>query len=379
MKIEQPSARGGTAAGAVPPREGAPDRPYNRVPFYNELHRGKRHLAMDLARPEGRELYLELVAGTDIVIENFSPSVMANLGIDYTDIQQVKPDIILISMPAFGKTGPYANRGSYGPGIDAMSGLAHLSGYSDRGPGKPANFYCDQNAGVTAAFSAMAAVRHRRRTGDGQYIELSMLEGELQLLAPALIDAAMNGRDQMRIGNRHAWLAPYGIYRCTGDDAWVAISVEDDEQWTSLCAVIGQDGLARDDRLSTAEGRHQRQDEIDPLIEQWTAQRDHLEAQALLQAAGVPAGAVLDVAEVHADPQLKHRGSLEFADHPEMGRFPHTRTAWRSRRGNHGVSGPGPTYGDGTDHVLRTLLGYSEAEADRLVATGVVARDPLGS
>ncbi len=377
IKIEQPSVRRRAASGVSPAREGAPDRPYNRVPYQNELHRGKQHLALDLASDQGRALYLRLVATADVVIENFSPRVMANLKIDYEDLKAVKPQIVMISMPAFGKTGPYAGRGSYGPGIDAMSGLSHLSGYPDRGPGKPANFYCDQNAGMIAALSAVAAIRHRDRNGEGQYIELSMLEGELQLLAPAIMDASVNGREQMRIGNRHAWNAPHGLYRCEGEDAWLALAVESDVQWRALCSVIDRPDLASDRRFATAEGRKANEDEIDPQIEAWTVQRDHHQAQRLLQEAGVPAGAVLDVAEVHADPQLLHRESLDFADHPEMGQFPHTRTAWRSRRGNHGVSGPGSTYGDATDHVLKDLLGLSDQEAEEVIASGVVAREPL--
>jgi crotonobetainyl-CoA:carnitine CoA-transferase CaiB-like acyl-CoA transferase len=341
------------------------------------LHRGKQHLALNLASEEGRALYLKLVEGADVVIENFSPRVMGNLRIDYDDLKAVKPDIVMISMPAFGKTGPYAERISYGPGIDAMSGLSHLSGYPDRGPGKPANFYCDQNAGMIAALSAVSAIRHRNRSGEGQYIELSMLEGELQLLAPAIMDASINGREQTRIGNRHAWNAPYGIFRCEGDDAWVAVAVESDAQWQALCGVLGRADLASDERFATAEGRKANEDEIDPQIEVWTEQRDHHEAQDLLQAAGVSAGAVLDIAEVVADRQIQHRGSFDFQEHPEVGQFPHTRTAWRSRRGNHGVSGHGALYGGATDHVLKDLLGMTDEQAEEVIASGIVTREPL--
>ena len=378
IKIAQPSPAGRGGAGTVPALEGAPDHPWNRIPYQNELHRGKQHLALDLASEEGRALYLRLVESADVVVENFSPRVMANLRIDYDDLKAVKPDIVMISMPAFGKTGPYALRGSYGPGIDAMSGLSHLSGYPDRGPGKPANFYCDQNAGMIAALSAVAAIRHRNRSGEGQYIELSMLEGELQVLAPALMDAAVNGREQYRSGNRHAWMAPHGLYRCAGEDNWVALAVDSNEAWLSLCAVIGRGDLPADPQFATRADRYANQHLIDPLIEEWTLQRTHYEAQHRLQAAGVSAGAVLDVAEVHDDPQLKHRESLAFVDHPQMGPFPHTRTAWRSRRGNHGVAGPAPAYGDGIEHVLKSLRGLSDGEIEAVVASGVVARVPTG-
>ena len=373
IKIEQPLLRA-TTGSTAPPRRDSAGMPAVRPPFYNELHRGKRHLVMDLAHAEGRELFLRLVAVADVVIENFSPRVLPNLRIDYPDLQTAREDVILISMPAFGKSGPYATRGAYGPGIDAMSGLSHLTGYPDRGPGKPANFYCDQHAGVTAAFAALAALRHRRLTGEGQYIELAMLEGELQLLAPAIIDAAVNGRVQQRTGNRHAWMAPHGLYRCRGDDAWVAIAVDSEEQWSALCRAIGRPELAADERYATRSARHGRQDEIDPLIEAWTGERDHREAQARLQSAGVPAGAVLDVAEVHADPHLRHRGSLVYANHEQVGPFPHTRTAWRSRRGNRGVSGPAPLYAEGTDYALTELLGLAGEHVEQLARMGIVVR-----
>ena len=303
---------------------------------------------------------------------------MGNLKIDYPDLREVKPDIILTSMPAFGKTGPYANRGSYGPGVDAMSGLSHLTGYPDRAPGKPAQFYLDQSAGLTAALTVMSALRHRRRTGEGQYIELAMLEGELQLVAPALQDFTMNGRLQTRMGNRHAWHAPQGVYPSTGDDQWVAVAVETDEQWRALATTIGHPELVEDDRYATEPARHANQDDLDPLIAAWTAQRSHYDAMHTLQEAGIPAGAGRDAPEVPTDPQFLHRETLTWVDHPEMGPFPHTRTAWRSRRGNDGVSGPAPVFAEANNYVLRDLLDVDEATSAAVHESGVFATEPHG-
>ena len=375
IKIEQPSARSATVT-APPPREGAPDRPYNRIPTFNELNRSKRHLPLDLGRPEGKAILLRLAAISDVVIENFSPRVVGNLGVDYAVVREVNPSIIYVSMPAFGKTGPYATLASYGPGIDAMSGLSHLTGYPDRGPGKPANYFCDQNSALLAVFSTLAALRHLRLTGEGQYIENSMLDGELQAVAPALMDASLNGRAQTRTGNRHAWMAPHGVYRCAGEDEWVAIAVTDDERWRALCRVIERDDLAGDSALAELAGRVERHDELDAAIEAWTATREPREVERLLQAAGVAAGAVLDIAQATDDPQLLHRETLVSVEHPEMGTIRHTRTAWRSRRGNHGVASPAPLFGDAIDHALGGLLALSEAEVARLLDEGVVARSP---
>lgn len=376
IKIEAPRAR--TANSEAPPAvEGAPDLPYNRTPFFNELHRGKNHASVDLSDPRGRELFLKLVKTADVVLENFAPRVLGNLNIEYETLRQENSGIILVSMPAFGKSGPYAMRGSYGPGIDAMSGMSHLTGYPDRGPGKPAQFYLDQNAGLTAALTTMAALRHRRRTGEGQCIELSMLEGELQLVAPALMDVTMNNRTQSRIGNRHAWHAPQGVYRCAGDDAWVAIGIENDDQWLRFATVIDHATLIDNSIYADAFKRHENHDQIDLLIERWTLGRTHIQAMHELQAAGVPAGAVLNVAEVFEDPQFLLRETLAWVDHPEMGRFPHTRTAWRSLRGNHGVTGPAPSFGGSNSEVLN-LAGYDDESQSSLIDGGIVATEPRG-
>jgi crotonobetainyl-CoA:carnitine CoA-transferase CaiB-like acyl-CoA transferase len=372
IKLEVPGARTAAQTALPPAVEGAPDRPWNRVPFFNDLHRGKRLLNLNIAHPEGRELFLRLVVQSDVVLENFAPRVLANLGIDYPQLCEAKADIVLASMPAFGKTGPYANRGSYGPGIDAMSGLSHLTGYPDRGPGKPAQFYCDFHAGLTSALAVMAALRHRARTGEGQRIELSMLEGELQLVAPALMEVAMSGREPSRLGNRHAWLAPQGVYRCAGEDDWVALCVETETQWEALAQAIGRDDLVP---LALQE-RRARHDEIDAAIEAWTRERGHYDAMQALQAVGVPAGAVLDVAEVHADPHLRAREAFSWQTHPEMGPFPHSRLAWRSRRGVHGVTGPGPVYGNGNVYALHELLGEPLERIEALLESGLLANAP---
>lgn len=377
IKVEEPSSR--AASGRMrtaPPVEGAPDHPWNRVPGFNELNRSKRIVSIDVAKPEGRQAFLDIAAISDAVIENFSPRVMGNLGIDYEKLKEVNPSIITVSMPAFGKTGPWATRISYGPGIDAVSGISHLTGYPDRPPGKPANFFCDQNAGVHAAFTTLAAIRHRRRTGQGQYIEMAMLEGELQAVAVATMDATMNGRSQMRMANRHAWRAPQGVYRCVGDDRWVALTIKTEDQWRALCGVIGQPELATDARFMTEADRHANQEPIDEAIEAWSSSLDLREAERLLQEAGVPAGAALKTSDLFEDPQLSHRKSFDFVDHPEMGQFPHTRTAWRSRRGNHGVSRPAPLFGEANDYVLGELLKYSDEKIAALRAGGIVVDEP---
>ena len=374
IKVEETNARA-TAPGDMPRREGAPDRPYNRLSNFNELNRGKLSVPIDVARPEGRELFLRIGEKCDIVVENFSPRVVGNLGVDYAAVRARNPGIIYISMPAFGKTGPYADMRSYGPGIDAMSGLSHLTGYLEGQPLKPGSFYCDQNAGLHAAFAALSALYHRRRTGEGQYIEIPMLEGEIQVIADALMDAAMNGREQTRIGNRHPSIAPHGVYPCAGEDQWATIVAADDAQWRALCRTIGREDLLADPRFATPLDRYHHQDALDEIIAAWTSVRRKEDVQWVLQAAGVSAAAVLEMPEMFDDPHMTARGQFEWVDHPDSTPFPHTRAAFRLSGTPVPVTRTGPMFGGGVSYVMRDLLEIREDELDRLIDAGIVADD----
>ena len=377
IKIESPGGRSLKSPGAPPPIEGAPDHPYNRTAFFNELHRGKKLLSLDLKHEDGKNIFLRLVENADVVMENFSPKIVGRLGIDYAELKKIKNDIICVSMPAFGKSGPYESRASYGPGIDAMSGLSHLTGFPDGNPGKPAQFYCDQNAGLTAALTVMGAVRHRNRTGQGQYIELAMLEGEMQLIAPALMDVMMNSRSPNRTGNRHDRFAPQGVYRCKGENEWVAITVRTDIEWQSLANLIGKPEVAKDNRFIDLDGRQIHHEDIDKLVENWTQTLTPQEAETAMQGAGIPAGALLNLNEAFTHPQFQHRNTLVHVEHPEMGTFPHTRTAWRSKNKNEGVAGPAPTFGNANKYVLSDLLNFSQEEQQKLKDLGIVSDAPL--
>ncbi|HLZ68445.1 MAG TPA: CoA transferase [Dehalococcoidia bacterium] len=401
IKIEGPDTRHRNPPGAAPLRPGAADEPWNRVIHFNDLNRSKRSLVLDLRRAEGRALFLELAKLSDAVLENFSPRVMANLGLDYPDLCRVRPDIILVSMPAFGKSGPYKNRISYGPGIDAMSGLSHLTGYEDGPPSKPGNFYCDQNAAQLAALSLLAAVRHRRRTGEGQYVECAMIEGELQVVAEALLDAQMNGRVQKRIGNRHPTMAPHGVFaaekrneergdrgdgrqsdspvaiQAPGGD-WIAIAVETDAQFVALCREMGRPELAADARFAGALARHANQAALDAMIGEWTSGQNKHALQRRLQAAGVPAGAVLNVRELLEDEHVQFRDVFQQIDYPDLERpFPHTRVAFKLR-GRHGsrIDTPAPRFGGANRAVLGDLLGLKAESFAALQAGGITAELP---
>ena len=376
IKVEAPTARPKVAAGTAPLLEGADVPSYNRIMTFNELNHGKRSFALDVATPEGREVFLRLAAKSDIVVQNFAPRVMGNLGIDYEALRAVNPRIIMASMPAFGLSGPLKDRISYGPGIDAMSGLSHLTGYADGPPMKPGNFFCDQQAGVLTAFAICAAVRHAEATGEGQHVELAMIEGEFQVVGDACIDFAWNGRERMRAGNDHPAMEPHGMFRCRGEDAWVAVAVEDDAQWQSLCALIGQPGLAA--KYPSLEARKANREEIRAAITAWTGARTHYEAQEALQAAGIPAGAVLNAVELLNDPHVQAAHGFEYVDTAGVGPTPYPRIASRLRGTPVPVSGPAPAFAEANAYVLRDVLGLAPDRIEALHYAGVIVDEPAG-
>ena len=378
IKVEAPSARVLNAAGTAPLKEGGEDKSYNRVMLYNELNHGKRGISLDVAHPAGRAAFLRLAAKSDVVVQNFAPRVMGNLGIDYENLKAVNPGIVMLSMPAFGLSGPYRDRIAYGPGVDAMSGLSHLSGYADGTPMKPGNFFCDQNAGVHAAFAALAALRHRNLTGEGQHIELAMIEGEFQVLGDAYIDYAMNGRERRRQGNRHNWMAPHGVFPCAGEDAWVAIAVEDDAQFAALCGVIGRPELATDPRFATQQARHANQDALSDPIAAWTRGHTHYDAQAVLQAAGVPAGAVLHSGELLRDPHVLARHGFEYVEVPNAGPAPYPRVAFTLSGTPVPIVKAAPGFAEDNDAIFGDLLGMNAAEIAAMEAAGTTSRLPTG-
>ncbi len=379
IKVESPNSRPRVAAGAAPLQEGAEDLSYNRIMLYNALNHSKRGISLDVGRPEGREVFLKMTANADAVVQNFSPRVMGNLGLDYEALKAAKPDIILSSMPAFGLSGPYRDRSAYGPGVDAMSGLCHLTGYEDGPPMKPGNFFCDQNAAVLSACATMAALWHVSHGGRGQHIELAMIEGEFQILGDAYIDFAMNGRERRRTGNAHPQMEPHGVFPCAGEDAWVAIAVETDEQWCAMGKAIGRSDLANDSTLATLGGRQKQRGAIDAAISSWTSTRDHVEVQDYLQAAGIPAAAVLDVAELLANPHVVARHGFEYVAVPNVGPTPYPRPAFVLSGTPTPLTLHAPAFAQDNAAVMGEVAGIDADVLAALETKRIISPVPLGS
>ncbi|MBI4639409.1 MAG: CoA transferase [Candidatus Tectomicrobia bacterium] len=338
----------------------------NRNGYFNMLHNNRYGVALDLSTEKGAAILKKLVKLADVMIENYSPRVMKNFGLDYPVLKEIKPDLILLSMPASGLTGPERDYVGYGIGLEQLAGLVNMTGYLGDTPHKSAVNYGDPIAGLNGAGTILAALHYRKRTGKGQHIDLSQREALTRMLGEAILDFTMNGRIQTRMENRHPLMAPHGVYRCKGEDDWVALAVSSEAEWQGLCQAMGNRSLVEDERFVTLEGRLKNQDELDRLIEAWTQKYDRFEAMEILQKHGVPAGAAMTNKDLLTDPHLKERGFFEMVAHPDAGTHPYAGTAWRMSKTPGGLRMPAPGLGQHNEYVFKDLLGMSDEEIRQL-------------
>ncbi len=352
-------------------------RPYNRSGYFNKLNRNKLGVALDLSLPRGREAFLRLVRRADVVIENNSARVLANLNLTYDVLRQEKPDIILCSMSGFGGSGPERDYVAYGSNIETVSGLAALMAYhDDPTPHRTGSYYADPVAGAHGAIAILAALRHRDRTGRGQWIDLSLLESAAALFGEALMDWSLNGRVAVPLGNRHPFYAPQGCYPCAGNDSWLVLTVRDEAEWQGLCRVLGRTDLASDPDLGTAAGRRAAHDALDDAISAWSRGLDHYEAARRLQAEGVPAAPVLANWELLSDPHIFARGFYVPVPHREVGVLPFPGMPWHFSDTPGAVRFGAPCFAEHNGLVFREILGLPEEEIEKLYAEGVTADEP---
>lgn len=349
---------------------------FNRSAYFNHNNRDKYGLALDLANPSGREVLLKLCSVSDVIVENFRSDVMDNLGLSYAAVSEVNPRIIYVSMPGHGKTGPEKDYVAYGTNVEQLAGLVSLSGYEGGEPMKTGFSYGDPMAGTALVAAVAMAVRHRNRTGEGTYVELAQRENLAMFIGEHLVGYSMNGVQPAPIGNRHPLLAPHNRYRSAGDDSWLTIACEDDEQFRSLCRAMGNPELADDERYSTGAARKANEDSLDAIIEAWTSRRGHYEAMHILQRAGVPAGAVLNVPELLSDPQLRSRGAWVEHTHPDAGTWEMESPPWKLSRTPGHIRLPAPGFAEHNSYVFRDVLGLDEDTISRLYAEGATADQP---
>jgi benzylsuccinate CoA-transferase BbsF subunit len=351
--------------------------PWNRSGYFNKLNRNKLGLCLDILEPAGREVFLELAARADVVIENFGGGVFERMGYGYEVLKALNEDLVMISMPPSGNGGPEGKYVGYGVAIEQLGGIVARTGYAGDVPMKTGINYGDPIAGIHASGYIMTALLHRRRTGRGSFIDMSQREAAIMWVGDEVVEYELSGRIPERIGNRDEFMAPSGVYRCAGEDAWVALAVGSLEEWRGLAAAIGHPELAEDAAYASMEGRRERHDAIDALIGEWTAPRTADQAMAELQAQGVAAGVVAENRRVLADPHLRARGFWPTVDHASVGTHEVPGVSWQFSRTPGAVRWAAPLIGEHSEYVLRTILGKSDAEIEALRATDVLETTPL--
>ncbi len=340
--------------------------------YYNTWNRNKLGITLNLNRPQGVALARRLVGISDAVVENFTPRVMANWGLDYPSLKKIKPDIIMLSMSTMGQTGPWRDYVGFGPTVQAFSGITYLTSY----PGKPplglGYSYADHIAGLVACLALLGAMEYRQRTGEGQYIDVSQVEAMSGLLGSAILEYTANGSQVEPVGNRSTQAAPHGVYRCRGDDRWCAIAIFSDEEWQGFKRALGNPLWVEDKKFATLLGRLENADELDRLVEEWTREHTAEEVMALLQGQGVAAGVVQDASDLANDPQLKERGFFIELDHPEMGKTISDATPIKLSDTPARYIRAAPVQGQDNDYVYKQLLGMSDGEIAELRQQGVI-------
>ena len=352
---------------------------WNRGANFYEQNRNKLGITLDLAHPDGLGLLRRLIAVSDVFAENFTPRVVRNFGLEYADLYRIKPDIIMVSSTGYGFTGPWANYGATGPATEGASGLAYTTGYPDGPPVMAEIPYVDYTAGEHTVFAVMAALVSRLRTGQGQFIDVSQTQAAAATIPEALLDFAANGRMPARIGNADPVMAPHGCYPCAGQDRWIVIAVSADSEWQSLCGVLGRRDWAEDARFSSALDRLRLREQLDDMLAEATAGWDARRLMTMLQAAGVPAGAVLDSKDLLFDPHLRERRFYEVVHHhpgTEMPPLPYAGRPWKMSETPAVPPLAAPLMGEHNHLVLRELLGLTVDEVTRLEAEGVIGYAP---
>ena len=339
---------------------------------FTNLNGSKKSITINLKDPRGADVAKRLVKVSHVAMENFGTGVMERFGLGYDELSKVNPDIIMLSSQALGRTGPLKDAIGYFAEASNFAGFSHLTGYREGRPGMVGAIWADHLTGMHMVFAILSAVRHQRRTGEGQYIQMSMAETVISAIPEAILDYSVNGRDQGRQENLDVAMAPHNVYRCQGFDKWVAIAVANEQEWLALCQTTGHPEWAEDPRFSDSLSRWHNQEELDKLITEWTLQRTDYEAMHTLQQAGIAAGPVLDGAGLSDDPHLNERGSFVPVGELEDKPFSQIAHPWRMSGSPTPYYAVAPALGEHNRHVLEDVLGMSREEIDQLTEENVL-------
>lgn len=352
-----------------------PDPPRSSPPFLGEkpgmtylsinTFRSQFSVTLNLNQPEGIRLARDLVAQSDVVIENYRPGVMEKYGLDYTSLRALRPDIVMISLSTAGQTGPLRHLRAFGNNLNSLAGIDSLQGYYGDRPLPVGQAIGDPFNAVTGFGALLAALRYRNQTGVGQYVDLAQWEATSATLGPPMLDYLMNHRCPGPLGNRDPVMAPHGIYRCKGEDSWVSIAVETEEQWNAMREAMGSPPWAIERRFDDAYSRLRNQDELNQCIETWTRERTPWEVTNLLQGGGVAAFPCLSDGEVFVDPHFTQRGAWVSSD-TAFGRKTIYGIHWKLEETPGEITRPCPLQGQDNDYVLHDILGLDSDDMRRL-------------
>lgn len=343
----------------------------NRAGFFAYPNVNKYSISLDLSLARAVEIAKMLVAWADVVVDNFRVGPMEKWGLGYEDLTKIKPEIIMLRTTNQGLTGPYNKQAGWGWQLAGLSGISHLSGWPDREPLSFGVPYTDVIAPRFGVVALMAALVHRKKTGKGQLIDLSQLETSIQFIAPAMLDYFVNKREGKRTGNSCLFAAPHGVYRCKGDDRWCAISVFTEEEWQHFCQALENPSWASDGKFRLLQDRKNNEEELNALIQEWTAKKTPEEVMSIMQEAGVPAGVVKNGKDTFEDPQLNYRNYFWEIEHPEMGPFSHLGSPFNLGATPAKPRMPAPCLGEHNEFVCTKILGMSDEEFIELLSTGV--------
>ena len=352
---------------------------WNKGANFYEQNRNKLGITLDLSKLEGIQILRELISVADVFSENFTPRVIKNFGLEYEDLQKIKPDIIMVSSTGYGFYGPWANFGATGPATEGAAGLAYQTGYLGGPPVMAEIPYTDYTSGEHTVFAVMSALMHRLRTGKGQFVDISQTQATSSTIPEVLMDYSANGRTMPRMGNQDNVMSPHGCYPCRGDDRWITIAVATDYEWQAVCRVLGQEEWAADPNFEDSLRRWKNRDGLDALIGPVTSSWDAHELMQSLQKEGVAAGAVLDSKDLLFDPHLNERGFYEVVAHHDstgIPPLPYAGRPWKLSK-TPAVNGKAaPLMGEHNSLILLELLGKTASEMTALEEGGIIGYGP---
>lgn len=379
IKIEAPHKLDQTRGRAFGPyldNDPAQD-PWNRSGIFYVVNRGKRSLAMDLSRPEGQEIFRELVAMSDIVLENFTPRVLRKWGLHYDELKKIKPSLIMLSNTGYGSTGPWSSFPSQGTTLEATMGITFYTGYRGDKPWKVGQSYPDFIACWAGLNGLWAAIAHMRKTGQGQWVDVGMYQLGVAMMPEPLLQKQLDGTEPIRMGNEHAEHVPSNLYQTKGTDQWLALSIHTDGQWATLAALMQKTELANDPRFSTAAARQLHRDTVNAVVAAWCLTHTPQALFEQLQAHGIAAAPVLNSRDLLRDPHLKHRDFYETVVHPEpIGERPIIGRPYKLRFRDAHIKKSGPRFGEDNDSILRDILGKTPEQISVLKDSNVVSDFP---